>query len=353
MFQYILLDSLHKLNKQRSPSAVYHILTGKRSSQSIQDVHIFDLKSYFGIYKTLKREAFQKCMEYLEYLELTDSSREGLVLTTRGITFLEKSEVRQEAAQFHGLEYDRLAEPFSERLTLFIQLTSNVLSGEKNFIPITDNHAVQDWTKNFFLENRADIKPFFNRLYQELFEFLGTVSEEQASIFVDRLTGYNQYGLSRQQIKDKHQLTYHDVNIQITLTIHKLIHWINNHNDELILEKFISSSVQKPLNTESAEKTLSLLLKGYNAELISKIRRLKMNTIYDHIIEIAYLDPEFDYSPYLTKNDFEEIANAAGKIGDKKLKSLSEKLEKKFSYFQLRLVLAVNESKQGSLRNGN
>lgn len=351
MYEFILLDSLHKLSNQRSLSAIYHILTGKRSSQSIQDVHLFQLKDYFGIYKTLNAKDFQVHLDNLVRKNMAIYTENGSIITEKGLTLLHQEKLKKETKQLKGLEYDRIADLFFERLTLFIQLSSNILSGEKHFIPVTENLQVQEWTRMLYIKEKKNIKQLFNQLYEELLLFLQLLEEEQASIFVDRLTGYNRYGLSKQQIKDKYNLSYHDVNILMTLIVHKLIYWVEASNTEnlVILRKFLLSSDRKLLNTESAEKTFSLLLKGYDIEQIAKIRRLKINTVHDHIIEIAYWDHQFDYTPYLNKNDFENIVHAIGRIGAKQLKKLNEELEGKYSYFQLRLVLAVNESQQGRI----
>lgn len=344
MFGYILLESLYKLNLERSPAAIYHIITGKRSGQTIQDIHIFRLKNYFGIYKPLLKADFDVLVNTLVKEGKAAWTGNNLFPTEKGLIDLRQEDIKKEVMQFSGLDYDRITDVFFDRLTLFIQLSSNLLSGEKKFLPVTEKKEILDWGRGFYHLKKENMKEWFNQLYDELFTFLDSLNELQASIFVDRLSGFNQYGLSKEQIKVKHHLSIHETNIVMVLIIHKLINFIYSHKKEnLFLEEFLAGSSYQSLSTETAEKTYALLNKGYTASEISKIRNLKINTIYDHIIEIAYRYKDFDYHPYISEADFIKITNTANQLESKKLKVLHDTLNEKYTYFQIRLVLAVND----------
>lgn len=46
------------MQKERSISAVYYLLQGKQSIQTIQDAQLFGLTEYFGVYKNLTKRRF-------------------------------------------------------------------------------------------------------------------------------------------------------------------------------------------------------------------------------------------------------------------------------------------------------
>ncbi|MEH6907985.1 hypothetical protein V7008_20090, partial [Neobacillus drentensis] len=56
----IILYSIKQLKSERTIYSVYHLLNGKKSSQTIQDAHLFSLKKFFGIYEQLSRESFDE-----------------------------------------------------------------------------------------------------------------------------------------------------------------------------------------------------------------------------------------------------------------------------------------------------
>ena len=65
IFQQILLKIFLILNKERTVSSAYHLLRGKRSGQTIQDVGMFKLHEYFGLFPKLKRKAFDDTIQEL------------------------------------------------------------------------------------------------------------------------------------------------------------------------------------------------------------------------------------------------------------------------------------------------
>src|SRR5689334_8746752 len=61
----IVLDAFLKINKTRSTSAVFHLLTGKRSIQTISDVQIFKLEPYYKLLPKLNRIDYDKLIQEL------------------------------------------------------------------------------------------------------------------------------------------------------------------------------------------------------------------------------------------------------------------------------------------------
>ena len=70
IFNQILLHILLILKNERTVSSAYHLLRGKRSGQTIQDVGMFKLHCYFGILPKLKRTTFDEAVEALQTAEV-------------------------------------------------------------------------------------------------------------------------------------------------------------------------------------------------------------------------------------------------------------------------------------------
>ncbi|MCY7945938.1 hypothetical protein MOC03_06265, partial [Bacillus atrophaeus] len=89
-FDIMVLDCLEKIDAERSQSAVFHLLKGKRSSQTIQDAGLFQIAKYFGMVpdcsrsditaslKKLKQLAFVKAMNETDTYRVTAEGAQEL-----------------------------------------------------------------------------------------------------------------------------------------------------------------------------------------------------------------------------------------------------------------------------------
>lgn len=76
-FDAIVLDILSSMKGERSPSAVYHLLKGKRSSQTIQDAGLFAVSKYFGFCSALSREQVAASVQRLKQESLVREKAES------------------------------------------------------------------------------------------------------------------------------------------------------------------------------------------------------------------------------------------------------------------------------------
>src|SRR5699024_5279928 len=93
--------------------------------------------------------------------------------------------------------------------------------------------------------------------------------------------------------------------------------------------------------TKSATNTYRLYQKGLHANEIASIRQLKINTIYDHLVEIALYDPAFRYRSYVEQTEIKTILNAIRQTKSYKLKDIKALVKADITYFQIRLVMTM------------
>ena len=62
-FDSILLTIFQRLHGERSAQGVYHILRGKQSGQTLQDVEYYQVKSYYALLPHLTASEFQQALE--------------------------------------------------------------------------------------------------------------------------------------------------------------------------------------------------------------------------------------------------------------------------------------------------
>lgn len=350
MFTLIVLDCVTKLKEERSASAIYHLVTGKRSSQTLQDAHNYQLTDYFGILKNLNRESFNDKINNLKKDKFLELDSSGIAsVTVSGNDYMNKYMVATDTP-FKGLKYDRIHTIFLKRLQLFIQTITNISSENPSFIAITDDVPIQQWVKKLYKQNRDNLRIWIDGIYQELNDFLNKLDDMDASIFVDRLTGYKKVGLSKEQLAKKHEISVLDVELVIVKITHMLISYlIANRESSPFLFEFTNNLFNHMFITDSTAKTYRLMNKGFSIPTIAKMRQLKESTIQDHIVEIAYIDDHFNIEAYVNKNDVLEIVNVTNRLKTNKLKLIKTKLNNKYSYFQIRLVLAKARGGEGEV----
>ena len=73
----IVLMLLKKIERERTPAAVFHLLKGKRSAQTIQDAHLFSMEKWFQVAPFLRMDSYGRLLERLGkngLIEQTDQS---------------------------------------------------------------------------------------------------------------------------------------------------------------------------------------------------------------------------------------------------------------------------------------
>ena len=337
----IILDCLTQIKLNRSIFGIYHLITGKKSIQSVYDARIFQLEKYYGVHVSLTRDHFIdiirsmleqgliKKLEQEEGYHVTRFGKERLVLFQETPLF----------SNLNGLSFSGKDKIFRERLYLLVQTYSNILVNNYAFIPIVDNQEVTKWVKDFYrYHNQTNI---VEQLYQELYQLFTHIKQEEADFFVDRLSGYQYYGLSMDQLAKKYNQSTDDALLFLTGITHLLITLINqNRENYSILSQIIRDFDQQKFITNTANQTYQLLKQQLSIEQIAEIRNLKLNTIYDHIVEIVLYDHNLQIQSFVNQEEQEAIITAIQLNKTFKLKTIKENCSSSISYFQIRLILA-------------
>ncbi|TCT25610.1 uncharacterized protein YpbB [Melghiribacillus thermohalophilus] len=342
MFQTIMLDTAAKLEGERSPSAMYYLLSGKRSSQTIQDSVLFQLDSYFGILPGLSQPVFEQMFYQLVRDQQIIVNQNSMFVTDSGrVQLAEGISQYKQLSMLQGLNYHETAKTFWLRLLLFIQTVSNILKGEQRFLPIVEEANIIRWVKSFYVKHRNHIDAIFHEMYEETKQLLSGLDHHHAEIMVSRMNGYRHVGKSKEQLAYELGKSIYDIEIYILSGIHYFLKAIEKEQERYKrLQQFIPEQHAEGLLTRSARKTWELLNNGMKATDIAKRRRLRIGTVHDHIVEMAFVLREFDISPYVSKGDMNAISDVLQTDSTKRLKQIKQQLPDHISYFQIRLVMA-------------
>ncbi|HLR80006.1 MAG TPA: helix-turn-helix domain-containing protein [Bacillota bacterium] len=349
----LILQCSRHIQDARSISAIFYILRGKRSIQTVHDARMFHLENYYGTYQSLNRKLFNQRVHQLSHeglLQKISHSEDLFTLSKRGQTWLENIVNKRifPFDYFNGFNNHQLAATFFARLRLFIQTYTNSRMNHLTFIPIIDDAHITSWVKSFYVRNNHEDAFILQLLYRDLANILGHLDQREAEFFIDQFSGYKQYGLSTSQLAVKYDLSREDVILLSVAITHKIIQFIQQFQEQLkLLPVFIRDISKNQFITKSAQTTYNLFKRGYDIQQIAHIRQLKENTICDHFVEISLFDTSFPVEDYVDEEAQREIVRASQKLQTPQLKEIKQVVSEHITYFQIRLVLAQLNMTQG------
>jgi uncharacterized protein YpbB len=334
-FLHVVLYGIKQMNGERSAASIYHLLKGKRSSQTLQDASIYQLSFLFGIYRRLERQIYD---EHIKQMIQDDFLREieelRYVLTEKGEKELQDFKF---PIHLHGLKYGEAGDVFWKRLSLLIQ-TVSYLQYRVPFLPIQTEHEVTAWTKQFVLKQACSRDEFRHKLHTECELLLKNLTAEEATVIVYRLSGFNRVGYTHLQIAQMLNKDPFAVHLLFLGAIHGMVQILmKEESDYPILAQLLPRT--RHVLSLSTQKTYELWKQGKTMEQIANIRSLKLNTIEDHIVEIATYSPDFPIDSFLSQETIANIQKALQQTDSRTLRILKQYLPH-VSYFHIRLVMA-------------
>lgn len=338
-FTSLLCTLFSKLDGEKTVNAGYHLLRGKRSGQTIQDVQYYQLHMFFGVLPKLSKTVFDGAIKEIEALDYIRIDGDGLLHLT---------EIGQEVVQnappfyFNGWHYRGREEIFFARLSLIIQTLSHFRIGIKQFMPIQRNPEIQQFAKRFLQVHPIEEASFSHQFKKELTVALekSGMREVQKTIIAYRLVGYEMTGWTWGQLGEQLNISPMNVKLNFIESLHRLLETIEQ-SDELDLLKKVAIGIRvETLLTESTRQTKSYFDKGYTLKEIGAVRQLKLSTIQDHIVEMALNDHEFPLTKFVSLEDYRLVQEKSTELGTKRLRVLKT-IFPKLTYFQLRLILSM------------
>ncbi|MYL37965.1 helix-turn-helix domain-containing protein [Halobacillus litoralis] len=345
MFESIVLLCIKRFKGERTVSGIFNMLTGKRSSQTMQDAKAYQLDHMFGVFPELERRKLDNAIDQMAGREEVVVNEEGFPnLTDKGTDHLQTQRASS-SAYFQGMQWHEVLPAFISRLNLLIQASSNKEAGIQSYVAIVDQPGAQAWVKKVFGTFQDKLPRLNQSLYEELVRLLSNHDPVQTELFTHRLTGGGWIGLTVDQLKEKYRLSREDILLGLRHTYYYLFQQAKKDKEAYPVLHLCTRGLQSShLVTASAGKTYQLIEQGLSLEEIVTVRRLKKSTIQDHIVEAALVTPDFDVSPFLSAEQVEEINQKAMDLNTQRLKHIHQDLGGVYDYFEIRLALAHGRS---------
>lgn len=325
-------------------AASFHLLRGKRSGQTLQDVKYYGVKRFFGLLPKLPAGQFEKAVEVLKQDGLVMSSSESLIsLSAKG----REAANRLPDFHFNGMDYQGREMIFFGRLSLTVQTLSHFRAGQPSFLPVQKDWDIQHHVRRFLAKSTIQDPAFAGRLKDELEQVLrrSGMDDRQKDIFIHRFAGYRLSGWTWDQLGERFQLDPFDVHLLFIEGLHRILRVIESSSD-LPLLHFMAENVKvTSYLTDSSRETKRMFESGMKMEEIAAARRLKMSTIEDHFVEMAINDPSFPLVQFVPEGAVDEVIGKAKELGTKRLRPLKTEFDS-LTYFQLRLILGARTGRE-------
>lgn len=327
-----ILTCLNRIGSDRTISATFYILKGKKSSQTIQDIHLFKLTPYFCVFPDLLRSEYDNKLVELKKEGYVSFSENNILSITNKAREIICSEL---LPSLNGYTYGKSSQIFWKRLHLLTQTISNLMEN-KRFRPNIVDEDVQFFVKKYVLTIQYSKEQLNRFLFEECYKFLQSRRKTECEIFVRKLSGANKIGLTNKQIAEALSVDEWDIHLILQSILHNLLEKI----DEYPLLKSICPPFEIEKIGDSTNKTKKLIELNKSIDEISVIRKLKRSTVEDHIIEIVMNETNFPIEKFVSVDKQKIIQEIYNQLSTKKLKVMKENLESDISYFEIRMVLA-------------
>ena len=335
-FDSILLTIFQRLHGERSAQGVYHILRGKRSGQTLQDVEYYQVKSYYALLPQLSSSEFQQALERMV--------ADGLIYIDKLVYVTAKGQMAtgSEMWRFNGWDYRGRERKFGRRLALIVQTLSNLRRGETMFMPIQKELPTQQFVKGFLRNQSKPMNTLSISLQKELEHALtdAQVPELQCTIVIGRLSGNRLTAFTWEQMAESLNMPIRSIQLYYLEALHMLLDFIHQQRNTPLLKELAAGCRVDTYLTQSAERTRKLFERGYTVEQISSLRNLKLSTIEDHFIEMAANVESFPYEEFVTNEQIDQVWRHVEQMQTKRLRVLKEQCPE-LTYFQLRLIIII------------
>lgn len=351
----VVLNALIPLAKERTLQAVYYILRGRKANQTLQDVHLYSLHPYYRMFPRLSKEEWDKIVStlfqagFVQSIESGQGSKKStFVVTESGIRFarerFESYHLAFWLAPFVQAGLAEQTDAFWQRLHLLVQTVSHLLAGDMSFFPVVSDKRIQQWVKAQ-LAHPAERARWMEELADELHALWEPLPVDVQALIVAQLSGVSQAGKTIGQLAMQKNESPLFFSLQFRFGLAESIQRLEREPGRFPLLSRLTANGEKGDSrlTESAAATYALVQRGYGKEEIAEMRRIKVSTVEDHLVEIALRCPEWDCSRYLEKDVGAQIVQTSEALQTSRLRLIKDQLGTSVSYLQIRLALAKKQ----------
>lgn len=310
--QYFCL-SLYSKNHPVKPSTLYHILVGKRTASILFKAHTYHLINYFSVFPRLRREQYDKMIRSFIVNEWINAEKTGedFYLSEQGQKEVESYFSKHfYPTKLNQLTQGKATKEFWKKILFLTQVLSELRYKNNRYLPIDKEWKTQLWVKNWLKRNQLDKQELAVSYGEEWVQLLKGMDPFDAEIVVSQLTGHEKFGKTSTQLAAKYGIETMEIAFLLQQAIIQLMDKVVDQKEKyplfhLIYQECVGDRYSSL--SQSTKLTAHYLEKGFSIEDIALKRKLKVNTISEHVIELAIIFPDFEVSSFIPQIEYERL----------------------------------------------
>lgn len=308
--QYYILSYFRK-ERATSLSQILHVFHAKRTPSMFYMIEINHWHHGFSLSNTVKREDLKQVIQMLLQKHFLIEEDKGYILTEVGAekqkTYFKDHYYPKSIKNF---ENANVRQPFWSRLQLFAQVFSELSYQNAQYAPVIKHPHHQENVRQLFQQFSAEKKEILDQWIFEQDFLFSKLETQEANVLASQLTGHGVIGETNSQLAEALQMTISEFHFYQQDVIERLIHFIQKYQSDLNLMPVILKQTHKETNfglSMSTRHTYELLQQGHGALEIARLRSIKENTVREHILEMAFVFPNFPYAQFIPENIYEQL----------------------------------------------
>lgn len=186
------------------------------------------------------------------------------------------------------------------------QILSEFSYGNKEYMPYINDRTSQNRIKKWLAEQGFPHKSLSLRWAGEIKSFLETLPDAHCTFIVDQLIGHGYEGMTKRQTAEKYNMTP----LEVLITTENLMVRLSRSFETSVLLKSLWDSAHKSCHyglSDSAYRSMTLLTKGNSINKTAALRKLKENTVKEHVLEAVLISKYNGYKSFIPEHIYDQL----------------------------------------------
>ncbi len=257
--------------------------------------------SGFYLASNFSREYLERMVNSHLHRGWVTAYEKGYRLTEIGQTaYREYFKTHYYPKEIQSFTYAMIRTPFWNRLQLYSQVFSEMSYQNNTYVPVIKHPHHQENVRHLFQQVGPNKKGLFTQWVKEQTYLFHQMDEQRANVLANLLTGHDQVGKTKEQIRMSLQMEPLEFYFYLMDTLEVLLQTIHAQKKKVPLTSAILTTLLIERNlglSASTKQTYDLLKSKKTFEQIAQLRNIKVNTVREHILEMAFV---FDHFPFET-----------------------------------------------------
>lgn len=310
-FSYYLM-TFFQVDKEVRISQILHTLRGKKTPSMYYLTEINQWHHGFSIAKRMEEKDIKIIVQAAYQEKWLRKKEKGFQLTPLGKEIVDEYFESHYYPEFvHSFNNIDVYDAFWERLQLFSQVFSEYSYHNMNYTAVIKEPKHQEKIRMLFQASQGNKTEVLKKWTKEQYFIFENLTEEKANLLVNSLTGHQRIGKTRSQLAAEFAMKKDEFNFYLRDSLAEVIQLIHHYPNKLVITRQLLKATQEDYYfsmSESTYRTFKMLEKGKKISEIARLRRIKENTVKEHLLEIAFVLDEFPIKAFVPSEFYQSLS---------------------------------------------